>query len=182
MTSSKWQLFLSASKCPSNVWTWRSNLPAIRLFVQYLVPINIKENIKGGYYLPFLRNAVFVTSIVSDCRDELPDCPSLAYSGECKRDPVFLFDVCKKSCGVCVDDVLAPGKLTLVVLNCASKTEFPFLWFLDIGMTQIVQNTDFSNAGLGRIKIPLVNISNWEICELGKDLIDTSNDIHIWQA
>ena len=37
------------------------------------------------------------------CKDKRSDCQSLAYRGDCKANPLFMFDECMETCGVCSD-------------------------------------------------------------------------------
>mmetsp|Transcript_1443 Transcript_1443/g.4119 ORF Transcript_1443/g.4119 Transcript_1443/m.4119 type:complete len:357 (-) Transcript_1443:74-1144(-) len=38
---------------------------------------------------------------MSDCKDENIECPSWAHSGECRKNPEFMNQSCKKSCNMC---------------------------------------------------------------------------------
>ena len=46
---------------------------------------------------------LFHSSLCKRCNDEHEDCPDWADDGECKSNPTFMLEACRKSCKVCAD-------------------------------------------------------------------------------
>ena len=54
--------------------------------------------------------ATFCPATSAPCEDDAPDCPNWAKAGECEKNPAYMLQACRKSCGKCGRPASSSGK------------------------------------------------------------------------